>query len=226
MDFRPRLGGPSRAARSDQLAAAAGIRLSRRSALLLLATACTGPAPLAQAEGAWPVSVTRLVVPFAAGGALDVLARIIAERLTREMGVTFLVESRPGAGGAIGTQTVVRAPPDGSTLLFTSSSVSILPALNPNLGFDPVRELLPVSVVCDLPPVLLVRADSRFASLRELVAEGRSAPGRLNYGSGGVGSANHLAGASFASMAGIDMVHIPYGARGRPSTPFMAARST
>jgi len=161
------------------------------------------------------VPVTRFVVPFVAGGALDVLARIIAERLTRELGVTFLVESRPGAGGAIGVQTVVRAPPDGSTLLFTSSSVSILPALNPNLGFDPARDLLPVSVVCDLPPVLLVRADSRFASLRELVAEGRSAPGRLNYGSGGIGSANHLAGASFARMAGIDMIHIPYGGTGQ-----------
>ena len=185
--------------------------LSRRMALLLLATAWSVPARLGQSQEAWPVSVTRFVVPFAAGGALDVLARMIADRLTRELGATFLVETRPGAGGAIGAHTVVRAPADGSTLLFTSSSISILPALNPNLGFDPVSELLPVSVVCDVPPVLLVRADSRFASLRELVAEGRSAPGRLNYGSGGVGSANHLAGASFASMAGIEMVHIPYG---------------
>ena len=114
---------------------------------------------------------------------------------------------------------MARAAPDGGTLLFTSSSVAILPALNPNLGFDPVRDLLPISVVCDLPPVLLVRADSRFANLRELVAEARSAPGRLNYGSGGVGSANHLAGASFASMAGIDMVHIPYAGTAQPSTP-------
>ena len=204
-------GVPVPAARSDRHAAAASMPLSRRTALLLLATACSAPARLGRAEEAWPVPVTRFVVPFAAGGALDVLARIIAERLTRELGATFIIESRPGAGGAIGAQNVVRAAPDGSTLLFTSSSVSILPALNPNLGFDPVRDLLPVSVVCDVPPVLLVRADSRFASLRELVAEARSAPGRLNYGSGGVGSANHLAGASFASMAGIEMVHIPYG---------------
>src|SRR5215475_14907886 len=123
----------SRADPSGKVAAEAGTRVSRRSALLLLATTCAGPAPLVQAQGAWPVSVTRFVVPFAAGGALDILARIIAERLTRELGATFLVESRPGAGGAIGVQTVVRAPPDGSTLLFTSSSVSILPALNPNL---------------------------------------------------------------------------------------------
>ena len=211
MNGRPRQAGRSRATGLDGFADAGVVRPSRRGALLLLASACALSGSIAQAQGAWPVSVTRFVVPFAAGGALDILARIIAERLTRELGATFLVESRPGAGGAIGTQTVVRAPPDGSTLLFTSSSVSILPAVNPNLGFDPLHDLLPVSVVCDLPPVLLVRADSRFASLRELMAEARSAPGRLNYGSGGVGSANHLAGASFAGVAGIDMVHIPYG---------------
>ncbi len=204
-------GAPVPAVRADRHAAAPSMPLSRRMVLLLLTTACSAPAPLAQAQRTWPVSVTRFVVPFAAGGALDVLARIIADQLSRELAATFVIESRPGAGGAIGAQAVVRAPADGSTLLFTSSSVSILSALNPHLGFDPLHDLLPVSVVCDLPPVLLVRADSRFASLRELVAEARSAPGRLNYGSGGVGSANHLAGASFASMAGIDMVHIPYG---------------
>jgi len=215
MGFYPLRVRPFPAVWSDRRAAEAGMPLSRRMALLLLATAWSVAARLGQAQEAWPVSVTRFVVPFAAGGALDVLARMIADRLTRELGATFLVETRPGAGGAIGAHTVVRAPADGSTLLFTSSSISILPALNPNLGFDPVSELLPVSVVCDVPPVLLVRADSRFAGLRELVAEGRSAPGRLNYGSGGVGSANHLAGASFASMAGIDMVHIPYGGTGQ-----------
>src|SRR5262249_7450288 len=153
------------------------------------------------------------------------LARIIAERLTRELGATFLVESRPGAGGAIGTQTVVRAPPDGSTLLFTSSSVSILPAVNPNLGFDPLHDLLPVSVVCDLPPVLLVRADPRFANLRELVAEARSAPGRLNYGSGGVGSANHLAGPLSPAWPAQTWSTFRMGEQRRASLPSMAAKS-
>jgi len=105
------------------------------------------PGPACPGAGAWPVSLTRFVVPFAAGGALDVLARIIADRLSRELGATFVIESRPGAGGAIGAQAVVRAAADGSTLLFTSSSVCTLPALNPNLGFDPLHDLLPVSVV-------------------------------------------------------------------------------
>jgi tripartite-type tricarboxylate transporter receptor subunit TctC len=206
---------PLPSARSDQRAAQTGTPVSRRTALLLLATACSAPAGVAAAQGAWPVPITRFVVPFSAGGALDVLCRLVADRLTRELGSTFLVETRPGAGGAIGSQAVVRAPADGSTLMFTSSSISILPGLNPNLGFDPIRDLLPISVVCDLPPLLLVRADSRFASLHDLLAEARSAPGRLNYGSGGAGSANHLACASFASMAGIDIVHIPYGGTGQ-----------
>ena len=194
----------------DQLTATL---LSRRTALLLLASTCGGR--LVQAEPAWPVPVTRFIVPFSAGGALDVLCRLIADRLSRDLGVSFVVETRPGAGGAIGTQAVVRAPPDGSTLMFTSSSISILPALNPKLGFDPERELLPVSVVCDLPPVLLVPRNSRFTSLRDLLAEARSKPGSLNYGSGGVGSASHLAAALFVSMAKLGIVHIPYGGTGQ-----------
>jgi len=209
---------------TDRLTAATDARPSRRTALLLLAGACGASPWLAQAEPAWPVPVTRFVVPFAAGGALDVLCRLIADRLSRELGATFVVETRPGAGGAIGAQAVVRAPADGSTLMFTSSSIAILPALNPKLGFDPERELLPISVVCDLPPVLLVPGNSRFTSLRDLLAEARSKPGSLNYGSGGIGSANHLAAALFVSMAKLDIVHIPYG--GRPSTLFMAVRST
>jgi tripartite-type tricarboxylate transporter receptor subunit TctC len=205
----------------DQLTATL---LSRRTALLLLASTCGGR--LVQAEPAWPVPVTRFIVPFAAGGALDVLCRLIADRLSRDLGVSFVVETRPGAGGAIGAQAVVRAPPDGSTLMFTSSSISILPALNPKLGFDPERELLPVSVVCDLPPLLLVPGTSRFTSLRDLLAEARSKPGSLNYGSGGLGSASHLAAALFVSMPGsASCISLTRG-RGRPSTRFMAGRST
>jgi tripartite-type tricarboxylate transporter receptor subunit TctC len=185
--------------------------MSRRTALLLVTTGLSVAGTSVEADEAWPVATTRFIVPFAAGGALDVSARIIAQRLTGELRANFLIESRPGAGGAIGLQDVVRAAPDGSTLLFTSSSVAILPAMNPNLHFDPFHDLTPISLVCDVPPVLLVRADSRFKDLHDLIAEARAAPGRLNYGSGGVGSANHLAGASFAIMAGIDMVHIPYG---------------
>jgi tripartite-type tricarboxylate transporter receptor subunit TctC len=193
------------------LEAGKDVRPSRRNALLLLLAASSGLGPHAMADAKWPIPITRFISPFAAGGALDVQARIVAELLKSEFGTTFLVETHPGAGGAIGTRLVVQAAPDGSTFLFTSSSVSILPALNPHLGFDPVHELSPISVVCDVPPLLLVRADSRFKDLRQLISEGRASPGQLNYGSGGVGSSNHLAAASFARMAKIEMVHIPYG---------------
>jgi tripartite-type tricarboxylate transporter receptor subunit TctC len=168
------------------------------------------PAFRSEAQTAWPVRLSRFIVPFAPGSALDIPARMIAQRLGGGLGATFIVENRPGAGGGIGAQAAVQAPPDGSTFLFTSSSVSILPALQPNLGLDPRRDLLPVSLVCDVASVLLVRADSRFKSVPQLIAEARSAPGRITYGSGGAGSSNHLAGASFASMAGIDLLHIPY----------------
>lgn len=182
--------------------------MMRRRDLLLLAGAAT--ASPARAESAWPVSILRFVVPFAPGSALEVPARMIADQMSRRLGATVIVENRAGAGGAIGAQAVAQAPPDGSALLFTSSSVTILPAIQASLGFDPMRDLLPVSLVCDMPSALLVRADSRFERLQDLLTAARAAPGALTYGSGGVGSANHLAGASFASMAGIEMVHVPY----------------
>ena len=171
----------------------------------LLALACPS-----LARAAWPASVMRFVVPFAPGGALDVPARMLAERLGPALGATIVVENRAGAGGGIGAQAVAQATADGSTFLFTSSSVTILPALNPALGLDPERGLAPISLVCDMPAVLLVKHDSRFADLAALLAFARANPGRLTYASGGVGSANHLAGAAFASLAGIDMVHVPY----------------
>ena len=173
--------------------------------------ALIGSCSTAQSEAPadWPVRVSRFIVPFAPAGALDTPARMLAQRLSSELGATFIVENRSGAGGAIGAQVVVQAPPDGGTFLFTSSSVAILPALQPNLGFDPQRDLVPVSLVCDVASVLLVRANSPFTSVPQLIAEAGSAPRRFSYGSGGVGSSNHLVGASFASMAGIEMLHVP-----------------
>jgi tripartite-type tricarboxylate transporter receptor subunit TctC len=182
----------------------------RRRNFLLFALIGSFSAFRSEAQNAWPAHVSRFIVPFAPAGALDTPARMIAQRLGSELGATFIVENRAGAGGAVGAQAVVQAAPDGSTFLFTSSSVAILPALQPNLGFDPRNDLLPVSLVCDVASVLLVRANSRFSSVPQLVAEARSAPGRLTYGSGGTGSSNHLAGASFASMAGIELLHVPY----------------
>ena len=199
-----------RTSAADRSSTAAATASFRRRNLLLLATIGTMTASLARAQTPWPVRVIRFVVPFAPGSAIDIPARLIASKVSQKLGATIVVENRAGAGGGIGAQTVAQAAPDGAAFLITSSSVTILPASNPALGFDPVRDLEPISLVCDMPSVLLVKADSRFAGLKELIAEARSAPGRLTYGSGGVGSANHLAAAYFASMAGIQMTHVPY----------------
>jgi tripartite-type tricarboxylate transporter receptor subunit TctC len=171
----------------------------------------TPSAPSApNAQTPWPAHTARFIVPFAAGGALDIPARLIADRLSRDLAASFIVENRPGAGGAIGAQAVAQWAPDGGGLLFTSSSVAILPSLRAHLGFDPQHDLAPLSVVCDLPTGLLVSAKSRFTSAQHVIAEARANPGKLTYGSGGVGSSNHLAGASFASTAGIKLLHVPY----------------
>ncbi len=182
----------------------------RRRHFLLAGLLSGVPVFRSAAQTAWPVRVSRFVVPFAAGSALDTPARMIADRLSADLAATFIVENRAGAGGWTGAQAVVQAPADGSTFLFTSASVAILPALQPSLGFDPRRDLVPISLVCDVASVLLVRADSRFTGVPQLIAEARSAPGRITYGSGGAGSSNHLAGASFAGMAGIALLHVPY----------------
>jgi tripartite-type tricarboxylate transporter receptor subunit TctC len=178
---------------------------------LLAGAALAGIAGTARAQGElWPVRQVRIVIPFAAGGPQDVPARIIADRLSQRLGAAFVVENRPGAGGGLGAQQVARSAPDGGTLLFISAAISILPTLQPNLNFDPVRDLEPLTTVVDLPAGLMVRADSRFRSVQELIAFARANPGTLTYGSGGVGSANHLTTALFASMAGIELTHVPY----------------
>jgi tripartite-type tricarboxylate transporter receptor subunit TctC len=183
--------------------------MRRRTFLLAaLASGLTGISERAQA--AWPAPTVRFIVPFAAGSALDVPARMIADRLGAELGATFIIENHSGASGAIGAQLVVQAAADGGTFLVTSSSLASLPALRPKLGFDPEHDLLPVSAICDVPSALLVRADSKLTSVPQLIAEARAKPGHLTYGSGGVGSSNHLAGASFASLAGIELLHVPY----------------
>ncbi|MGG5823159.1 Bug family tripartite tricarboxylate transporter substrate binding protein [Falsiroseomonas sp. HW251] len=177
---------------------------------VVIGAALAGIAVTADAQEAWPVRQVRIVIPFAAGGPQDVPARIIADRLSQRLGAAFVVENRPGAGGGLGAQAVARSAPDGATLLFISASISILPTLQPSLNFDPVRDLDPLTTVVDLPAGLMVRADSRFATLQELIAAARAEPGRLTYGTGGVGSANHLTTALFASMAGIELTHVPY----------------
>ena len=181
----------------------------RRRTLALASLALAGPASL-RAEEPWPVRTVRLIVPQAPGSPIEIPTRIVADRLSRRLGASVIVESRAGAGGGIGSQYVAQQPPDGGTFLATSAGISIIPTLQPALRFDPRRDLDPVSLMCDVPSGLLVRAESPFGGLARLLDHARAHPGELTYASGGVGSANHLAGALFCAMAGVEMTHVPY----------------
>ena len=175
-----------------------------------LAAAMAGLAAPALAQDTWPSRPIRLVIPFAPGGPIDTVGRLIGERLRDRLGQPFVIDNRAGAGGSIGLRATVQAPPDGSTFVLTSSSLAILPAIYTNLGFDPRSDLTPVSLVAEIATTIAVRADHRLATLPALVAEARAKPGTLTYGTSGIGSSNHLSGAMLAATAQIDLVHVPY----------------
>lgn len=200
--------------------AMAGVR--RRGLLALPAAALAAPA---LADEAWPNRPIRVIVPFAAGGPIDTLGRLIAEPLRERLGQPFVIDNRGGAGGSIGLRTVVQAPPDGYTLVLTSSSMASLHAMMPREGLDSREVVTPISLVIDVPTVIAVRADNPIQDVAGLVAAARARPGRLHYGSGGVGSSNHLSGALFASKAGVDMVHVSYRGAAAATTALIAGET-
>jgi tripartite-type tricarboxylate transporter receptor subunit TctC len=158
----------------------------------------------------WPPSAAvRVIVPFAAGGPVDVPARLMNERLSAQTKGTFVLENRGGAGGSIGALQVAQAAPDGQLLLFTTSSIAIAPALYPNLPFDPL-ELTTISLIADVPIVLAVRGDSPIRTLAEYIAKAKAEPGKITFGSGGVGTGNHLSGELLKTLAGINLLHVPF----------------
>jgi tripartite-type tricarboxylate transporter receptor subunit TctC len=163
------------------------------------------------AQPAWPARPIKLVVPFPAGSSPDLIARVVAEPLGPALGTTIVIENRPGAGGNIGTGMVAKAQPDGYTLLFTIQGPLVTaPSLAKNLGYDPQRELAPVSLVATSPNVLVVDPKLGAATLADFVRVAKERRGQLNYGSVGNGSASHLAMELFKTRAGVDLVHVPY----------------
>jgi tripartite-type tricarboxylate transporter receptor subunit TctC len=162
------------------------------------------------AEG-YPHEPIRLMVPWPPGGGVDTTARMLAEPLGTRLGQPFVIDNRGGAGGNIGTQIASRAKPDGYNLLMGSISPNAVNIyLYTTLGFDPIKDFAPIVYVSSVPNVLVVPADSPFKSVKDVIAAARAKPGSLNYGSGGVGSSQHLAAVQFASAAKIDIVHVPY----------------
>ena len=175
---------------------------------IFCAVCVTLPSALAQT---WPVKQIRFVVPFPAGGATDIYARALAQKLTDALGQSVVIDNKPGAGGAIGSEIVAKSAPDGYTLLLaTISTHSIGPALNPKTPYDPVKDFTPVIHLADATNVLLVSPTLQVNNVRELIAYAKANPGKLNYGSSGVGTISHLAGEQFKMATGTFIVLIPY----------------
>jgi tripartite-type tricarboxylate transporter receptor subunit TctC len=170
---------------------------------------CVLAMPL-RAQEHYPSSTITVVTPLAPGTTIDILARLYAERLSRRFGQQVIVSNRPGAGGLIAAQAVATAPADGYTLLLANSGHAILGTLNRNLPFDPVRDFAGISLIGETAAVVTVPPSLGARTLRQFVDLAQAKPGFINYGSAGIGTATHLAGAYFARQAGIDMVHVPY----------------
>ncbi|MFO1414800.1 MAG: tripartite tricarboxylate transporter substrate binding protein [Burkholderiales bacterium] len=176
------------------------------------------------AQGTWPTRPVRLVVPFAPGGSNDIIARVLAERLTARTGQSFVVENKAGAGGTIGTDFVAKAPPDGYTLLFVSTSITTNAASGKTLPYDLLNDLQPIGQVAAGPFAIVVANDLPARTLKEFIDLARAKPGSVSYGSAGIGGINQLGTELFASAAKIQLVHIPYKGIGPAFTDQMAGR--
>lgn len=163
------------------------------------------------AQDVWPTAnQATILVPFSPGGIADVPGRIIVDLLSQQTGTTFVLEHRPGAGGTLGTSALLEAASDGNTLLIVSSGSTIAPSLYPEVAPDPRTELKALSLLIDIPISIMVPADSDIESLEDLIETAQANPGQLSYGTGGVGSGNHLAAEMFQDMTGIELFHVPY----------------
>ena len=177
------------------------------------------------AHSAFPDRPIRLIVPFPAGGSADYMARGMAQRLSVELGQQIIIDNRGGGGGAPAAEAAAKAQADGYTLFFaTMGTLVINPALYPKLRYDPLKDFAPVSLTHLTPRVLTVHASVAAKNVAELIALAKAKPGRLTYGSAGSGSSSHLAGALFASMAGVEMLHVPYKGSAPLLTDVLAGR--
>jgi tripartite-type tricarboxylate transporter receptor subunit TctC len=166
---------------------------------------------LVRAQAAWPSQVIKFIVPFAPGGSTDIIARVVAQKLEPALKANIVIENRAGAGGSIAANQVAKADPDGHTFMMGHiGTLAFTPSLYPSLPYDPVRDFAPVALVATVPNILAVHPDVPARSWAEFLAHAKASPGKLNYGSGGVGSAAHVAGAYLASRAGFQATHVPY----------------
>lgn len=177
-----------------------------RFILLALLVASSQPGQAQQ----YPAKPLRMLVGYSAGGGADALARLIAAKMADGLGQQVLVENRPGAGATIAAAALASSPPDGYTIFFADTALLIAPAIYQKLSFDPVKSFAPVSGACTTPLVIAVNNEVKAASVAELISTLKANPGRLSYGSPGIGTVHHLAMETFKRQAGVDIVHVPY----------------
>lgn len=183
------------------------IRLQSAALVAALAVASFCGSALAQSYPSKPI---RLVLPFPAAGPSDIVGRAVGQKLSEQLGENVVPDNRVGAGGSVGIAAVTKAPPDGYTVLVTSAAIAIIPSLYSNLSYDAARDLAPVARLATIENVLLVHPSVPARTLRQFVTLARANPGKLNYGSGGPGTTNHLANELLKNLEKINMVHVPY----------------
>src|SRR6187401_1395679 len=183
---------------------------TRAAAIALLAIAHTGVAQPADVSAAYPAKPIRFIVGFTPGGTSDVVARLLSAKLAETWTQPLVVDNRPGAGGNLAVEIVARSAPDGYTLLCASSSFSIIPSLIRELSYNPLKDFAPVTLMTSAPYLLVLHPAVPAQSVKELIVLAKAQPGKLNYASAGAGSTLHLAGELFKSLAGVDIVHVPY----------------
>jgi len=188
--------------------------------VLTLAAAMVLPSVAAAQE--WPAKPVRMIVPYATGGAPDVLARLLSRRLSESLGQQFIVENRPGAGGIAAAEMTARSPADGYTVFFSDiQQLAINPQLFTKLPYDPVKDFAPVTLAGSIPLLIVAQSSLGISSLNELVAYAKANPGKLTYGSAGIGSIHHISMESVKAALGLDIVHVPYKGSGQAVPAFI-----
>ena len=183
-----------------------GLRLGA----LFAALSCAATLAAAATTQTYPVKPVRLVVPFPAGASSDIVGRMIGEKLAEQLGQPIIADNRPGAGGNLGIGLVAKSPPDGYTMVIATASIAVSPSLYAKLGYDPINDLAPIARLTSIPNVLLVHPSVPAKTLRQFINLARAQRGKLNFGSGGAGTTNHLANELLKQREKIDMVHVPY----------------
>ncbi|MFJ1299658.1 tripartite tricarboxylate transporter substrate binding protein [Pseudomonadota bacterium AL_CKDN230030165-1A_HGKHYDSX7] len=184
--------------------------LARLATGLALCSAALA-APLAAHAAGYPDRPVKWVVPFPPGGAMDSIARTLGEAMGRELGTSFIVENRAGAGGNIGAATVARSAPDGYTIMIAANGMAVNPALYRDMNYDPQKDFAPISLLAVVPNVLVANPDRTTAkSVQDVISQAKAKPGHYTYASAGVGTSIHLAGELFVSLAQVDLLHVPY----------------